>query len=189
MADVRSSSSDILDLTSPDVVDLDAPEVVDAGPEGPSAWRTSWRRWAALAAAVAVVLALGLAGWQYRERTAYQSDPAWAAVSAYVDAVNAGDVDRLRMATTSDVVWTGYDPKGAVYSTYTGEDYVLFQQQFFPGFQLEVLGPPTVYGGSVSVPMHVSGRLGVNYDAMTTFATRTDDGTVRIEAIMAIPVT
>lgn len=173
-----------IDLTSSDVVDLDAPEVVDAGPRPRRAWRT----WAVAALVVALVAVAASGVWLYRERTAYQSDPAWVAASAYLDAVNAGDTDRLQMATTSDVVWTGYDPKGAVAATYTGADYILFQSQFFPGFRLEVLGPPTVYGDAVTVPVHVSGRLGVDYDAMTTFMTRTDAGTVRVEAIMAIPV-
>lgn len=186
MADVqdRTEIPTTIDLTSSDVVDLDAPEVVDAGPRS----RRSWRAWAVALLALVLVATAAAAVWQYRERTAYQSDPAWVAATAYIDAVNAGDMDRLRMATTSDVVWTGYEPKGAVSATYTGEDYMLFQQQFFPGFRLEVLGPPTVYGDSVTVPLHVSGRLGVNYDAMSTFATRTDAGTVRVEAIMAIPV-
>lgn len=185
MADVqdRTEIPTTIDLTSSDVVDLDAPEVVGAGARP---WR-SWRAWAVAALVIALVAVTAGAVWLYRDRTAYQSTAAWTAVSAYVDAVNAGDVDRLRMALTDDVVWTGYDPKGAVAATYTAEDYVFFQQQFFPTFRLEVLGPPTVYGDDLAVPLHVSGPLGVDYDAMTTFSVRTVGGVPMVEAIMAIP--
>jgi hypothetical protein len=186
MTDVseRVPPVDVIDLTCPDVIDLDAPEVVDVGPR--RSW--SWRRAGVVALVVALVLAVSGTVWLYRQGTAYRSTPEWVAVTTYLDAANANDLDRLRMSVTNDVVWTGYDPKGAVVATYSGEDYILFQQQFLPTFHLEQLGEPRVYGDVVAVPLHVSGPLGVDYDSMTTFAVRMDGGAPRVEAIMAIPV-
>lgn len=176
-----------IDVSSVDVIDLDAPEVQPTA-RAPLWRRVGWRGWAAVCVVAVLLLSVGAAGWQYRERTAYAGTPQWAAVSAYLDAVNTADMARLRLATTGDVVWTGYDPKGAVVLTFTGEEYLLFQRQFFPGFSITVLGQPQVYGDAVAVPLHISGPLAVNYDAFTVFTVRDVGDAPTVDTIMAIPV-
>lgn len=168
-----------------------APDVLEQGraaDQPPSRVRRWVHSWGLVLALVAAMLGLaGLGGWLYLDHHQTPSEQAAAAVAtAWLDAMNAGDLAALEQTTTGSWTWQSSGPHGQL-GPFTGQQLEsLIQADFNVRFRIEALDRPAVSDDTqVAVAALVTGST--DSRGVLLFNLKESHGELKIAQVIWLP--